>query len=148
MKLNVGAFAMRIRTGENAELRRRHGQRATAAECIIEAHQAAPKQRVVGLVEGAHAVDLVNRALLQVILQISPDALSVEDTRDPKRRQPIGWPNAGAMQHLRRADRAGAQHYFALGAGLDDFAASDEAHTGGASVLDEEAVDQHVLFEA
>ena len=51
------------------------------------------------------------------------------------------------MQHLYRSDRAGAQDHFALGAGLDGFAALHEAHAGGAAVLDDQAIDQHVLFE-
>ncbi len=93
-------------------------------------------------------MNLVDRALLQMVLQIPSDALPVEDALDPKRRQPFRRPDAGAVQHLRRADRAGAQDHLAFGAGLDDFAASGEAHAGGAAVLDDEAVDQHVLFEA
>src|SRR6202043_1656645 len=123
---DVGAFAMRIRTGENAELRWCHGQRATAAEGVIEAHQAAPHQRVIGLVERANAVDLVNRALLQMVLQVAPDALPVEDALDPKWRQPFRRPDTGAMQYLHGSDRAGAQDHFALGAGLDGFAATGE----------------------
>ena len=124
VELDVGAVAMRIRTRENAELRRRHGQRAAAAEGVIEAHQAAPHQRIIGLVEGANAVDLVDRALLQMVLQIAPDALAVEHGLDPKRRQPLRRSDAGAVQHLHRSDRAGAQDHFALGAGLNDFAAA------------------------
>ena len=56
-------------------------------------------------------------------------------------------PDAGAMQHLGRSDRAGAQDHFALGAGLDDLAALDEAHADRAAVLDDQAIDQHVLFQ-
>ena len=137
----------RIRAGEDAELRRRHGQRPAAAEGIIEAHQAAPDQRVIGLVEGANAVDLVDRALLQMVLQIAPDALAIEHDIDAERRQPVRRPDAGAMQHLHRSDRAGAQDHFALGAGLDDLAALHEAHADRAAVLDDQAIDQHVLFQ-
>ena len=46
VELDVGALAMRIGAGEDAELRRRHGQRPAAAEGIIEPHQAAPEQRL------------------------------------------------------------------------------------------------------
>ncbi len=108
MELDVGALATWIRTGEDAELRRRHGQRPAAAEGIIEAHQAAPDKRIIGLVEGADALDLIDRALLQMVLQIAPDALPVEHGLDPERRQPLRRPDAGAMQHLYRSDRAGA----------------------------------------
>ena len=82
-----------------------------------------------------------------MVLQIAPDARTVEHGLDAERRQPFRRPNAGAVQHLDRSDRAGAQDHFALGAGLDGFAALDEAHADGAAVLDDQAVDQHVLFE-
>ena len=36
---------------------------------------------------------------------------------------------------------------FALGAGLDHFAALHEAHADGAAVLDDQPIDQHVLFQ-
>ena len=135
------------RAGEDAELRWRHGQGTAAAERVIEAHQAAPQQRIIGLVEGADARDLVDRALLQMVLQIAPDARPVEHGFDPERRQPVGRPDAGAVQHLDRSDRAGAQDHFALGARLDHLAALDEAHADGAAVLDDQAVDQHVRFQ-
>ena len=41
VELDVGALAMRIGAGEDAELRRRHGQRPAAAE----AHSRAPSGR-------------------------------------------------------------------------------------------------------
>src|SRR5512133_2370023 len=138
---------MRIRAGENAELRRRHGQRPTAAERIVEAHQAAPHQRIIGLVERANTRDLVDRALLQMVLQIAADALAVEHRLDPKRREPVGRADAGSMQYLERSNRAGAQDHFAFGAGLDDISPFNEAHAGGPPLLDDQAIDQHVLFE-
>src|ERR1700740_2464327 len=52
--------------GKMASLRRRHGQRSTAAEGVIEPHQAATDQRVIGFVQRADALDLINRALLQM----------------------------------------------------------------------------------
>ena len=136
-----------IGAGEDAELRGRHGQGTAAAERVVEAHQAAPHQRVIGLVQGADARDLVDRALLQMVLQIAPDARPVEHGFDPERRQPFRRPDAGAVQHLDRSDRAGAQDHFAFGARLDHFAALHEAHADGAAVLDDQAVDQHVLFQ-
>ena len=68
VELDVGALAMRIGAREDAELRRRHGQGPAAAERIIEPHQAAPEQRIVSLVQGADAMNLVDRALLQMVL--------------------------------------------------------------------------------
>ncbi len=51
------------------------------------------------------------------------------------------------MQHLRRSDRAGAQDHFAFCAGLDGFAAPGKTHADGAPLLDDQAIDQDVLFE-
>src|ERR1039457_149711 len=82
-----------------------------------------------------------------MVLQIAPDALPVEHASDPERRQPLRRPDAGAMQHLRRSDRAGAQDHFAFGAGLDNFAALKEAYANDTAILDDQAIDQHVLFE-
>ena len=44
VELDVGALAARVGAGEDAELRRRHGQRPAAAEGIVEPHHAAPEQ--------------------------------------------------------------------------------------------------------
>ena len=104
MELDIGALAAGIRPREDAELRRRHGQRPAAAEGIIEPHQAAPEQRPVGLVEGADAFDLVDRALLQMVLQVATHALAVDDDIDAERRQPVGGADAGPVQDLRRSD--------------------------------------------
>ena len=82
-----------------------------------------------------------------MVLQIAPDALAIEHGLDAERGQPVRRPDAGAMQHLDRSDRAGAQDDFAAGARLDRFAALDEAHADGAAVLDDQAIDQHVLFQ-
>ena len=89
MELDVGALPMRIGARENPELRGSHGQRTAAAEGIVEAHQAAPEDRIVGLVKRANAVHLVDRPLLQMVLQIAPDALPIEHGRDAERRQPF-----------------------------------------------------------
>src|SRR4029077_18085263 len=147
MELDIGALAMWIRAGEDPELRGRHGQRSTTAEQIVEAHQAAPRQGIIGLVEGAYSVHLVDRPLLQVILKISPDALPIEDAINPERSKPFGGPDAGAVQDLRRSTRAHAQVHFAPGAALYAFAAAREAHAGGAALFVDQASDQPVLFE-
>src|SRR6266851_4261892 len=102
---------------------------------------------MISLVERANAIDLVDRALLQMILQIAPDALPVEHASDPERRQPLRRSDAGSMQHLRRSDRTGAQDHFALCAGLDDVAALNETHADGAAPLDDQAIGQHILLE-
>ncbi len=104
VELDVGALAGGIGAREDAELRRRHGQRSAAAEGIIEPHQAAPEQIVVGLVQRADAKNLVDRALLQMVLQVAADARLVEHDIDAEWRQPVGGADAGSMQDLRRSD--------------------------------------------
>src|SRR5579872_964175 len=102
---------------------------------------------MVRLIESPHADDLVDGALLQMVLQISPDARLVQSACDAERGQPIRRPNAGAMQHLYRTDRAGAQDHFAPGPGLEDLAVSGEEDACDAAFLDQEAIDQHVFLE-
>src|SRR5258708_17001167 len=83
-----------------------------------------------------------------MILEIAPDAVAVEHDIDAERGEPVRRANAGAVQHLGRSDRAGAQDDFALRAGLDDLAAPDKSHADGAPVLDDETLGQHLLFQA
>src|SRR5271156_652882 len=56
--------------------------------------------------------------------------------------------SAGPMKYLRRPDRAGAQDYFAFGAGLEDLAIPGEQNACGAAILDDETIDQDVLLKA
>ena len=83
-----------------------------------------------------------------MVLQVAPDALPVEYGFDPERRQPVHRPDAGAMQHLNRSDRAGAQDHFAPGAGFHHLAAVDETHADRATLLDNQAIGQHGRFKA
>src|SRR4051812_31927577 len=93
VKLDIGALAVWFGARENAKLRRRHGQRTAAAEGIVDAHQAAPQQRVVSLIERTDAEDLVDRALLQVILQIASDAGAIQHDLDTERTEPVRRPD-------------------------------------------------------
>lgn len=121
--------------------------RTAAAEGVVEPHQAAAEQIVVGFVQRADAFDLVDRALLQMVLQIASHAGPVHHDVDAERREPLGRSDAGAMQDLDRADRAGGEDHLALGARLDGLAVLDEAHADGTALLDDQAVDQHMLLE-
>ena len=119
---------------------------AAPAKRVVEAHQAAPQIGVVGLIERTHAGNLVNRALLQMVLQISPDARPIDHAGDAKRSQPLRRADAGAVQDLRRSNRAGAQDHFAFAAGLERLSIPREQDADGAAVLDDEAIDQDVLL--
>jgi len=76
------------------------------------------------------------------------DAVAVEHDIDAERGEPVRRADAGAMQQLDRSDRAGAQDDFALRTGLENLATADKSHANGAPVLDDETVDQHLLFQA
>ena len=107
---------MRIGAREDAELRRRHGQRPAPAQGIIEIH--AERGRAangIRLVQGLHALTLVDQA-------------QSADGRAGWRRRPglsstgvmpcdcdrcAAGPMPESMQDLRRADRAGRQDDFA-----------------------------------
>src|ERR1700754_4450341 len=82
-----------------------------------------------------------------MVLQIAPDARTLQHGFDAQRSKPVRGPDAGAVQHLYRSDRAGAENDLAFCIGLDDLSALNKAHAGGAAVLDDEAIDQHVLFK-
>src|SRR5258707_7040979 len=124
---------MGIGTREDTELRRRHGQGAAAPEGIVEPHQSAAEERIISLVQGTDAMNLVDSALLQMVLQIAPDALAVEHDVDAERDEPVGGTNAGTVQHLGRSDRAGTENDLTLRAGLDKVVTPEEAHADGAA---------------
>ena len=82
MKLDIGALLMRIGAREGAELRGRHGQRAAPSQRVIDPHQRAIDQRLVGLVQRGDAGDLVDQPQLQMVLQILADAGLVQHGRN------------------------------------------------------------------
>ena len=75
---------------------------------IFEPHQPAPQQRMIGLVERPHALDLVDRALLQMVLQVAPDARACRARRRCRAApsQSAG-PTPESCRICGRADRAG-----------------------------------------
>src|ERR1700733_14336451 len=82
-----------------------------------------------------------------MVLQVAPDTGPVHATGNAERGQPFRRANTGAMQNLRRTDRAGAENDLAFGARLEHLAVACEQNTRGAAVLDNEAIDQHILFK-
>ena len=103
---------------------------------------------MVGLVQRLHAVDLEDRALLQMVLQVAADARRVADHGDAVLGQPVARPDAGELQDLRRADGACRQDDLALGARLDEPAALAEPDADGAPAFDDHLLDQHAGLQA
>src|SRR4051794_23632097 len=83
-----------------------------------------------------------------MVLQITPHTRAVQDGFDAERRQPVSRSDPGAVQHLHRSDRAGAENDLASGAGLDHLATLDKTHAGGAAALYNQAIDQPVFLKA
>src|SRR3954452_19109621 len=72
------------RAREGADLRGRHRERALAEQGVLERHRGAfPRFRIVA-VEGASAVEPVDRPQLEVVLQVLADAGQVMNDDEPK----------------------------------------------------------------
>ena len=80
--LQIGALLIGIGAREQTKLRRRHGHRAAPEQRILGKHAGKPERRVIALVQRLDAVDLVDQAKLQMILQIAADARPVGDNRN------------------------------------------------------------------
>ena len=116
------------------KLRWRHGQRTGAEQRIFSAHQRPADQRVIGLVQGLDAGDLVDHPLLQMILKIAADAGAFQGDRNAQGLQPFRIADAGALQNLDRADRTRRTISLRVWRGAsNDLAALLEAHARGAS---------------
>ena len=92
---------LRIGAREHAELRGRHGQRAAAAQRIVEQHPGAAEQRCVHLVQRLDAGDLVDHPQLQMVLQIFADAGLVEHDRNAVLRKLRAGPTPESSSDLR-----------------------------------------------
>src|SRR5947208_1312134 len=136
-------LAAGVEAGEQAELGRRHRQRAAAEQRVFEPHADAAQQRAVGLVERLDAVHLVDQPQLQMVLQILADARLVERDGNAEIAQLRGGADAGAQQNLHRADRARGENDLAAARGFERLAVAAPAHADGAP-----AVEPHVVHQA
>ena len=130
MILDIGAVLRRIGACEGTELRRRHGHRTAAAEKIIERDTGLADQRRVHGVERLHPRYLVDRAQLQMVLQILADAGSIEQRCNSMLRQVRPGPDGRQHQQLRRADRARRQDHLAAAFRTSQHTILPPAHAG------------------
>ena len=107
---------------------------------IVQPHQAAPEQRVIGLVQRAHAArPCRSRAAADGPAGCAPTPGRSSTTCDAERRQPVGRTDAGAAAGSAvEPIEPAAQDHFAPGAGLDHLAVLQEAHADRAAVLDDQ----------
>src|SRR5665213_234701 len=114
----IRRLARRIALGETSELRRRHGQRAALHQEILQAHADAADQAIGAFVQRACVLNLVDRADLQMILQILADARQLMRDADAERLQQLARADARYLHELRRADRARGQDHLARRLGI------------------------------
>ena len=111
--MQVGGLARRIGLREHAELARRHGERPAPEQQVFRRHRQPAPQAVGPLVEGHDVGDPVDQAQLQMVLQIAADAGQVVPHGHPLVLQQRARPDAGDLEQVRRADRAGGENQFA-----------------------------------
>ena len=141
MKFDIGGGVVGRGPGEQAKLRRRHGQRSAPANAIVEPHHRPLEQRLVVDIERARAGDAEDGAELQMILKIFADPRQRMDHRT--RRSPRDDPDAptpGKLQKLRRADRARRQDDLASRARLARLPPCGVAQARGAPPLEQNAL--------
>ena len=117
--LNVGVRLGRVAAGEGTQLRGRHAHGAGALERVLQPNQGlAPPTAGLG-VERLDALDFVNRANLQMVLQIGAHARGVMQYGYPMALQECCRAHARQLQNLRRPNAAGTQNNLTSGCGGD-----------------------------
>src|SRR5579875_1207707 len=108
----------RIAFGEGAELAWRHRQGSAAGQHICQSHRDAAAQSAGLLIQRARVAHLVDKAQLQMILQVLADAGERMHHGDTVLLQQRRRPDAGQLEQMRRADRAGGEDKLAADRGV------------------------------
>src|SRR5262249_32244133 len=148
VELDVGALARRVRAREQPELRRRHGQWTAAEQRVVEHHAPAADERAIGLVERLGPRHLIDEPKLQMILQVLADAGLAEHQGNAQARNPTGSADAGELEDLHRADRAGGEDHLAARVRGSARAVLPPAHPRRARAVELDLFDQAVHLEA
>src|SRR3954452_4778089 len=108
-----------------------------------------PAQAARALVEGHPvAADAPLHARRPVVAQILADAAQFMHHRDAEPLQPLGLPDAGELEELRRGDRAGRDDDLACGARLELLALHRVPHTDAAPPLEQQALRMRTGLDA
>src|SRR3984957_14170011 len=102
---------------------------------------------MIGLVQRLDVTDLIDRALLQVVLKIRTHTAPVDQSLDAQWGEPFVPADAGQAEDLRRADRAGRQDDRAGGADFEFLAVAQKHDAACAAVFDDQALDVDVHLE-
>src|ERR1700722_4883855 len=141
MEFDVGGGVIGRGLGEQAKLRRRHGQGPAPAKAIVEPHLAALEERWVVDIERARAGDAKNGSQLQMVLQIFADSRQGVDDRRADRLEAIRVAHTRKLQELGRADRARGQNDFPPGPRLVGCAVLAVAEARSAATLEQDTLD-------
>ena len=86
------------------------GQRAGAVEQPLEPHQRLLEGALDAVVERDRLGAAIDRARLEVVLQVVPDARQLVHDLDAVLAQVLGRPDARELEELRRVDGAAGEH--------------------------------------
>jgi hypothetical protein len=115
-----------------------------AARSVAMAQPAQAGGQFVEVVVAGLARVGVERADVQVVLQVGADAGHVGDHRDAVLAQVVGGAQPGQHQQLRRVDRARREDHLARLDPLGVVPAAAQLHADGAALLDQHAFDQRM----
>src|ERR1700748_3611436 len=101
---------------------------------------------MIRLVQCLGAKDLVDHALLQMVLQILPDAWPSQGHGDSQGLQKLRRGNAGPLQNFTRADGAPTENDLTPRPGLIDFSVTDKLNARRARALEGQFVDMDLGF--
>ena len=99
--LQVGARLAEVGLGEGTKLAGRHGQRPAAPEQVLQAHAQLAPGGGCNAVERLHALDAIDQAQLQVILQVLTDTWQLVPDADAQAFEQRPWADAGTLQQGR-----------------------------------------------
>ena len=130
--LQIGVLQLRAAACESAQLRGCHAHGAGAVQQVFPANTQLAKARGGQGVERGGIADFVDRANLQMVLQIGADARQVMHHRNAFGMQYIGRANARQLQQLGRVDGPGADNHFFGGSDVLHAVARPHIHAGAA----------------
>ena len=105
-----GRRELRPGAREDRALAGADGQRPGAVEQPFEPHQRLLERAADAVVQRDRLGAAIDRARLEVVLQIVPDARQLVHHLDAVRAQVLGRPDPRQLEHLRRVDGAAGEH--------------------------------------
>ena len=130
--LQVGVLQLRAAAGERPQLRGRHAHGPGAVQQVFPANAQLAPAGGRQSVEGGGIADFVDRANLQMVLQVGANAGQVVHHRNALGVQQIGRANARQLQQLGRVDGARAHDHLFGGGDVLHAVTRPHIHAGAA----------------